>query len=136
MADYLTHFSCLLDVGTSDNVVRALALYADTPADEDGMSFPNGFAAETAPDADTSLWLRDAGFGDVEQLIRFALLCAERLDLTGRWGFEYALTCSRPLLDGFGGGAHVVDLGARASLDWTSTSDWLANTIAGGETDA
>ena len=27
MADYFTHFSCLLDVGTPDNAARALDLY-------------------------------------------------------------------------------------------------------------
>lgn len=27
MADYFTHFSCLLDVGTPDNAAAALALY-------------------------------------------------------------------------------------------------------------
>ncbi len=27
MADYFTHFSCLLDVGTSDKAARALALF-------------------------------------------------------------------------------------------------------------
>ncbi|WP_448658475.1 hypothetical protein ACPVPU_13490 [Sphingomonas sp. CJ99] len=27
MADYFTHFSCLLDVGTPENAARALDLY-------------------------------------------------------------------------------------------------------------
>ena len=27
MADFFTHFSCVLDVGTPDNVARALDLY-------------------------------------------------------------------------------------------------------------
>lgn len=27
MADYYTHFSCLLDVGTPENAARALELY-------------------------------------------------------------------------------------------------------------
>ena len=27
MADYFTHFSCLLDVGTAENAARALAIY-------------------------------------------------------------------------------------------------------------
>jgi len=27
MADYFTHFSCLIDVGTPDNAARALALF-------------------------------------------------------------------------------------------------------------
>ena len=30
MADYFTHFSCLLDVGTPENAARALDLYNQT----------------------------------------------------------------------------------------------------------
>jgi hypothetical protein len=41
-------------------------------------------------------------------------------------------TCSRPRLDGFGGGAHVIDLGARKSIGWTSTQEWL-NAALNGE---
>ena len=36
MADYFTHFSCLLDVGTPDKAARALALFHDLrAADQD-----------------------------------------------------------------------------------------------------
>lgn len=136
MADYFTLFSCVLDVGNRANVAQALALYAETPPDEDGITFPDGFRLEPPADDGTELWFHDDGRGDIEQLIRFVLLCAETLFLEGRWGFEYALTASRPLLDGFGGGAHVVDLSARMSHSWTSTSEWLATVVAGGDDDA
>jgi len=53
------------------------------------------------------------------------LRCAEPLDLQGRWGFVWALTCSRPRLDGFGGGAQLLDLGARTSLAWIDCEHWL-----------
>ena len=59
------------------------------------------------------------------------LRLAEDLDLTGLWGFQYALTCSRPRLDAFGGGAHIIDLGARKSIGWTSTQEWLAAALNG-----
>ena len=58
-----------------------------------------------------------------------ASCCALRQSST--WGFEYALTCSRPRLDAFGGGAHVIDLGARKSISWTSTQEWLAAALNG-----
>ena len=61
---------------------------------------------------------RDEDAGDPECLIAFVLLCAEAFDLTGLWGFEYANSCSRPRLDAYGGGAHVVDLGARKAIGW------------------
>ena len=43
MADYFTHFSCLLDVGTPDKAARALALFqslraADQDADDPGVA--------------------------------------------------------------------------------------------------
>ncbi|WP_375284022.1 hypothetical protein [Sphingobium yanoikuyae] len=136
MADYYTHFSCTLDVGNRANVEQALALYAHTLPNEDGLTFPDGFRLEPPADEGTELWIHDDGRGDVELVISFVLLCADRLFLEGRWGFEYGLTASRPLLDGFGGGAHVVDLSDRSSLSWTSTSEWLAGVLAGGDGDA
>lgn len=72
--------------------------------------------------------------GDIA--IRFVLRLAEDLDLTGLWGFQYSLTCSRPRLDAFGGGAHVVDLGARKSIGWTSSHEWLAAALNGEDADA
>ena len=43
MADYFTHFSCLIDVGTADKSARALALFqslraADQDADDPEVS--------------------------------------------------------------------------------------------------
>jgi hypothetical protein len=54
------------------------------------------------------------------------LRLAEAIDLTGLWGFEHSNTCSRPRLDAFGGGAHVIDLGARKCVGWVNTQTWLA----------
>ena len=64
------------------------------------------------------------------------LRLAEELDLTGLWGFQYALTCSRPRLDAFGGGAHVIDLGTRNSIGSTSSQEWLAAALNGEYVDA
>ena len=126
MADYFTHFSCLLDVG-ADNVEAALALYAqmalDLEADDD---LAIGFAAQRSPGTPSALWLHDEDHGEPEHVIAFALACAAAFDLKGRWGFCWALTCSRPRLDAYGGGAQALDLGARKSLAWTDCSQWLA----------
>ena len=139
MADYFTHFSCLIDVGSPEKAARALALFqglraADQDADDQEVS---GFtlAHQDAPEGST-LWIHDDEHGDVEAVIRFVLRLAEDLDLTGLWGFQYALTCSRPRLDAFGGGAHVIDLGARKSIGWTSTQEWLAVALNGVDFDA
>ncbi len=127
MADYFTHFSCLLDVG-ADNTETALAIRAqmaqELDADED---LPIGFVAQRSPSSPSTLWLYDEDYGEPEHVIAFALRCAEAFDLQGRWGFCWALTCSRGGLDGFGGGAQVLDLGRRKSLAWTDCSQWLAD---------
>ena len=69
-------------------------------------------------------------------VLGFVMRLADDLDLTGLWGFQYALTCSRPRLDAFGGCAHVIDLGARRSVGWTNTQEWLAAALNGEDVDA
>ena len=59
------------------------------------------------------------------------LRLAEDLDLTGLWGFQHGLTCSRTRLDALGGGAHVIDLGARKSIGWIGSHEWLAAALSG-----
>ncbi len=49
-------------------------------------------------------------------MIEFVLRCAEVLGLAGLWGFSWSHACSRPRVDAFGGGAHVLDLGTRRSI--------------------
>ena len=139
MADYFTHFSCLLDVASPDKAARALALFqklraADQDADDPELS---GFdlVRQDAPEG-SNLWILDDEHGDFEAVIRFVLRLAEDLDLSGLWGFQYSLTCSRPRIDAFGGGAHVIDLGARKSIGWTSTHEWLAAALNGEDVDA
>jgi hypothetical protein len=139
MADYFTHFSCLIDVGSSEKAARALALFqslraADQDADEPEVAGLT-LVRQDAPEGST-LWIHDDDHGDVEAVIRFVLRLADELDLTGRWGFQYALTCSRPRLDAFGGGAHVIDLGARKSIGWTSSQEWLVTALNGEDADA
>ena len=56
--------------------------------------------------------------------------------LKGRWGFQYTNTCSRPRLNAFGGGAHVIDLGTGETLGWIDTDGWLAAAVDGGNPDA
>ena len=133
MADYFTHFSCLLDVGTPENAARALELYNDTPADDDRFSLSDFFRLSLNGESGSQLWIYEDATGDPEHVIQFVLLCAEQFDLKGLWGFEYANTCSRPRLKAFGGGAHVVDLGTRKSIGWVSTNTWLAGVLDGGE---
>ncbi len=61
MADYFTHFSCLLNVGTPDNAARALDLY--NKLSEDGASEEppsEGFLLSIQPEhGGAQLWMRD-----------------------------------------------------------------------------
>ncbi len=136
MADYFTHFSCLFDVGAPENVVRALDIYGAATTPIDDLPLSRGFFLSSSQESPSNLWIHDEGSGDPECVIKFVLLCAEEFDLKGLWGFEYANTCSKPRLDAFGGGAHVIDLGARKSISWISTNEWLCRALEGGDPDA
>jgi hypothetical protein len=131
MADYFTQFSCMFDVGSTEKAVAALALLdelRDDPADDEP---PYGFDA-TVDGADPGvLWIRDSdGQGDPEHVIAFVLACAEAFDLTGRWGFAWALTCSKPCLDGSAAvRSSSTSPPARASLGWIAAIGLQARSI-------
>ena len=139
MADYFTHFSCALDVRSPEKAIAALDLFLRLREEDEASDDPqvSGFALglQDGPGGSV-LWFHDDGQGDVEGLISFVLRLAEDLDLTGLWGFDYAHTCSRPRLEAFGGGAHVIDLGARQSIGWISTHEWLTAALNGEDIDA
>jgi hypothetical protein len=139
VADYFTHFSCVLDAGTPETAVQALDLHTRLCEEDEASGDPefSGFALALQDGPGTSvLWFHDDGQGDVEAVIAFVLRLATEIDLTGLWGFDYAHTCSRPRLEAFGGGAHVIDLGARKSIGWISTHEWLTAALNGEDIDA
>ncbi len=131
MSSYYTLFSTLFPVGAAGNVAPALALYQQFADELEEQEETIGFLAEAGDPPDGAhLWLRSDESGDVEHVIAFALRVAEALDLQGIWGFRWALTCSGPKLDGFGGGAQVIDLGARRTVSWVDADDWMEAQIA------
>lgn len=139
MADYYTNFSCLLDAGPPENACKAMELFHGLRAEEADADDPefSGFdlVQQDGPGG-SQLWLHDDDQGDVEGVINFVLRLAEELSLTGLWGFDFAHTCSRPRVEAFGGGAHVIDLGACKSLGWISTHEWLNAVLNGEDIDA
>ena len=80
----------------------------------------------------TRLWLRDPGTADPQLLITFVTCCAETFGLTGTWGFQWAGIASDPVVDGFSGGAHLLDLSTGRTLEWISTGRWLADRLPQG----
>jgi hypothetical protein len=139
MADYFTHLSCLLDVGTPERAARVIDFFAALRDDDDKSEEPqfHGFdlSVQDGPKCGV-LWIHDDESGDVEAVTAFILRLAEELDLSGLWGFEHSNTCSRPRLDAFGGGAHLIDLGARKVICWVNTQTWLADALNGEDPDA
>lgn len=134
MADYFTHFSCVLDVGTAGNAARALDLYPAVmkEAAREG-ALAGGFLVSIHPDqGGTKLWMRDEVTGDPLQVIVFVQRCAEVFDLTGRWGFQTANICSERRINAFGGGAHVLDLSTGRPVAWIHTNRWLARAVRPG----
>lgn len=88
MADYFTHFSCLLDLGTPESAARALDLYANTPEDEDGLRLSDGFDLSIQTEGGSELWIHVDCSGDPERVIEFVLFCAEEFDLKGLLGLR------------------------------------------------
>jgi hypothetical protein len=138
MADHFTRFSCLLDVGSASNAARALDIYSAMLADAAAEDPPSeGFALAIVPEyGGSTLWMHDAGAGDPQAVVEFVRACAAAFGLTGRWGFQFALSCSKPRVGAFGGGAHLLDLATGETLAWTSTDRWLADHLEGGSADA
>ena len=134
MTDFSTRYSCLLDVGTSANVARAFDIYAALMAENDREDPPaEPFLLSLTPEhGPARLWLRDPGSADQQLLVTFVTRCAEALALTGRWGFQWAGIASDPVVDGFSGGTHVLDLATGETIAWTSTGRWLADRLARG----
>ena len=131
MADYFTQFSVMFPVGSSTNVEPALALFRELEEQldrDEGTSI--GFTAESVDEDPTALWLYSDGHGEPEHVITFAMQCGEAFGLTGRWGFCWALSCSRTRLDGFGGGAHVLDLATGDTIEWLDCEHWLTDQLS------
>ena len=139
MADYFTHFSCLLDVGCPGKALRAIDFFVELRDEDDQSDEPQfrGFDLSLQDGPKSSvLWIRDDESGDVEAVTAFILRLPEELDLYGLWGFEHSNTCSRPRLDAYGGGAHVIDMAARKLIGWVNTQTWLAKALNGEDPDA
>lgn len=138
MADYFTHFSCLLDVGTPERAAAALVLHERCRREDEETDEPQyrGFELALQDDGQSGrLWIYDDDNGDPDGVVSFVLRLAEVLDLHGLWGFDYAHTASRPIIGSFGGGATVIDLGARQVIGWVGTHAWLAAALNGDDPD-
>jgi hypothetical protein len=132
MADHYTKFACLLDVGSAENAARAIQIHHELATEiehDDGASL--GFEMEPINrSADGQLLLYSEDYGEPEHVVLFVRRCAKQLNLAGKWGFSWALCCSRPRIESFGGGACLLDLGSGDMISSMTTGDWLESAIA------
>lgn len=132
MANYFTEFSCILPVGTTENAetthqIRDV-LAAEIECENDT---PLGFEMQTQPDSNPSvLWIHSNECGDPAHVIRLVQRYAKTFSLSGKWGFAWSYTCSRPMLDGFGGGAHVLDLETGEAIAHVDCNTFLEEHLA------
>jgi hypothetical protein len=122
------YLSAILDVGTKENVAKALDIwneYAETMnekiedneeldilADEDTYL---GFNIEQVEE-DTELLIDAERRCSIDKLIEFVIKLGQELKLKGKWGFEFG--------EGGGGGAAVVDL-ETGTFEEINTNSWL-----------
>lgn len=135
MADFHTQFSCLLDVGTAENVARADLIRGEFAAELDrhegeSLGFDMDVDHETGPGA---LWIYSDEYGNPEHVISFVLRCAGELRLVGLWGFTWSYTCSKPRIDAFGGGAHVLDLRTGEAVSYVDCTEFVNEHITRGD---
>ena len=111
---------------------RSLDLYNhlfEAGASEEPPS--EGFLLSIQPEhGGTQLWMRDEVTGDPERLIQFVKALRRRVQPDRLLGFSICHTCSEPRLDGFGGGADVLDLATGETVDWLYTDGWLDQTLS------
>lgn len=125
MADYFTHFSCLLPMPADDAEACVRQRIADLALDPDAAG---GFEVSADRDA---LWIHDNdGHVDLDALVSFIIGCARARGLSGLFVIEYAQTCSRPRAGAFGGGAIVIDLDACEVVEEMGTGVWSEEVIA------
>ena len=131
MADYFTNFSVMFSPGSA-NVAQAMAIYNEmsTSDDEDRHI---SFGLDQQGD---DLWIYDDGSDDMNGVIKFVTACAKEFALKGRWGFEYANTCSKPRTDAFGGGGAVINFYDDCKVDEIHTSTILSCWLEGNEAGA
>ena len=120
--------SAILDVGTKENVAKALDIWneyvetmnekieeneaLDILADDDLYL---GFEVEQVEE-DNELWIYSEKRCLIDNLIKFVTKLGQELKLKGKWGFEFG--------EGGGGGAAVIDL-ETGTFEEINTDSWL-----------
>lgn len=121
MANYYTELSFVVRIGSEARAEWAKQIFDEFeggmyPEYLDDPDWPDtGCLAkvETAkdPQVPAALWIRSDESAQINNLVSFLLVLVDTLQIDEPIGVEWASTCSKPRLDGFGGGAFVVKRG-------------------------
>ncbi|GBQ25774.1 hypothetical protein AA12717_2169 [Gluconacetobacter sacchari DSM 12717] len=129
MAEYFTRFSARLPM-TSESAAHEALLALDgrrKAGEADGDPNPEGFeAAYDHLDAAGRpvVWLHSR-VGSPDNVVAFVQDCAERgLTEPGLWTLIWSFDCSKPRLNGYGGGACIVDLATGAIVERIDLNHW------------
>ena len=129
MADYFTQFSVVLALKDEPAVNQAMTAFHAWAAEQPDGADVVGFIAQPEIEpgqAVYGLWLYADDSGNIEEVIDYVLHLHTLQPRSGRWGFAWAETCSKPRLDGFGGGAVAIDFDqAPPAVEWIDTTRWL-----------
>ncbi len=119
MAQNFTHFSTIIEC---EDAEQQRTLLADIKGTDDDVHVCEVEKQEGSFD----LWVYSDDECDLEELIR--IICDHQLvnESEKPWSMEYAVTCSRPRLDEFGGGAVVCYKGQD---HWMSTASFVMKQV-------
>lgn len=115
MADYGLYFSTMIEGLTGPEKAWLRAEYTRLMDGEEGV----GFDLKTDPEG---AWIYAEGGGNPDQVADVVQAFLQRFRPSESWGMEWSLSCSKPRLDAFGGGAVFV---TATSKEWCNTHDWL-----------
>jgi hypothetical protein len=151
MADYFTEFSFVIPVTPAQGnwftqvheLAAALIGYAEDGAARETIEGPQDVmsaALELAEKRDGdpwievthdetagTIWVCSEDSGDLEYTADLAQAFLKRFDLDLVVAFQWANTCSKPLLDAFAGGAVVI---SRRTVAWFDTGSLLEKALA------
>lgn len=125
MADYYMSFSARFNGPPEaiEELEKRLAASRDNDGDDNDDLRCYGIDWQRQKDAHGEfLWLHGEGGPNLEGLVHIVEELQLDMDLEHAFAFEWANTASKPLLDGFGGGAVLVHKG---ESQWFNTGRWL-----------
>ena len=121
MSNNYTQFSTLIKCENEEQQRQLLADIRNEDSDD-------GPACQANPDSNSNhnVWVWSDDEANIEELVRIVCDFQLAFDIQEHWSMEYAVTCSRPRLDEFGGGAVVC---YRGEAQWMSSASFVMVTV-------